>query len=97
LPTTADPPTGKQFIELAAKAFGTQPRYRILTRPMVWLGGLLDPTVRELYEMLYQYEFDYIFDSTKFTNAFNFRSTPYPDGVNQTEKVRMQCRSTLFG
>ena len=32
---------------------------------MLWLAGWFDTTVRELYEMRYQYEFDYIFDSTK--------------------------------
>jgi nucleoside-diphosphate-sugar epimerase len=54
VPTAPDPPTGKQFIELAAREFGTQPKYRVLTRPMLWLAGWFDTTVRESYEMLYQ-------------------------------------------
>jgi len=33
VPTAPDPPTGKQFIELVAQEFGTQPKYRVLTRP----------------------------------------------------------------
>ena len=52
VPTAPDPPTGKQFIELVAKEFGTQPKYRVLTRPMLWITGWFD-TYQELYEMLY--------------------------------------------
>ncbi len=39
VPTSPDPPTGKQFIELVAKEFGTQPMCRVLNRPMLWLAG----------------------------------------------------------
>ena len=84
VPTAPDPPTGKQFIELVAKEFGTQPKYRVLTRPMLWIAGWFDTTIRELYEMLYQYEGDYIFDSTKFTKAFRFQPMFYAEGVRRT-------------
>jgi nucleoside-diphosphate-sugar epimerase len=90
VPTAADPPTGKQFIELVAKEFGTQPKYRVLTRPMLRLAGWFDTTVRELYEMLYQYEFDYIFDSTKFTETFRFQPTSYAEGVRRTAQSYRQ-------
>jgi nucleoside-diphosphate-sugar epimerase len=87
VPTAGDPPTGKQFIGLVANAFHTEPKYRVLSRPMVWLAGRFDPNVRELYEMLYQYEFDYVFDSTKFVKAFGFQPTPYADGVARTAEA----------
>ena len=90
VPTAPDPPTGKQFIELAAKEFGTQPKYRVLTRPMLWLAGWFDTTVRESYEMLYQYESEYIFDSTKFTKAFRFQPTSYAEGVRRTAQAYRQ-------
>ncbi len=90
VPTAPDPPTGKQFIELVAQEFGTQPKYRVLTRPMVWVAGWFDRTVRELYEMLYQYESDYIFDSTKFTKAFGFHPTSYAEGVHRTAQAYRQ-------
>ena len=57
---------------------------------MVWLAGRFDTTVRELYEMLYQYEFDYIFDSTKFTKAFRFQPTPHAEGVSRTAQADRQ-------
>jgi nucleoside-diphosphate-sugar epimerase len=90
VPTAPDPPTGKQFIELVAKEFGAQPKYRVLTRPMLWMAGWFDTTVRELYEMLYQYEAEYIFDSTKFTKAFRFQPTFYPEGVRRTAQANRQ-------
>ena len=40
--------------------------------------------IRELYEMLYQYEDDYIFDSSKFTKTFRFQPTAYAEGIRRT-------------
>ncbi len=88
VPTASDPPTGKQFIELVAKEFGREPKYQVLTRPMLWVAGWFDTTVRELYEMLYQYEFDYVFDSTKFAKAFRFQPTSYAEGVRRTAQAQ---------
>jgi nucleoside-diphosphate-sugar epimerase len=89
VPTAPDPPTGRQFIELVAYQFGRLPKYRVLTRPMLKVGGWFDTTVRELYEMLYQYEFDYVFDSTKFTKVFGLQATSYSEGVGRTAEA---CR-----
>src|SRR6266849_1707980 len=52
VPTAPDPPAGMEFIELAANELHTQPKYRVLSRPMVWLVGRFDIASRELYEML---------------------------------------------
>jgi nucleoside-diphosphate-sugar epimerase len=90
VPTASDPPTGKELIELAAKEFGTQPKYRVLTRPMVWAAGWFDTTVRESYEMLYQYEFDYVFDSTKFMEAFASPPASYAEGVHRSAQAYRQ-------
>jgi hypothetical protein len=40
-----------------------------------------------LYEMLYQYEFDYVFDSTKFMKAFRHEPTSYADSVRRTAQA----------
>jgi nucleoside-diphosphate-sugar epimerase len=90
VPTAPDPPTGKELIELVANEFGTQPKYRVLSRPMIWVAGWFDTTTRELYEMLYQYEVDYVFDSTKFTKAFRFQPTSYPEGVHRVAQAYRQ-------
>ena len=53
---------------MAAKELGMQPKYRIINRPMFKVAGWFDTATRELFEMPYQCEFDYAFDSTKFTS-----------------------------
>ena len=81
LPTAAPALTGKQFIETAAQAFGVLPKYRVLSRPMLKVVGWFNPLVCELYEMLYQNDSPYLFDSSKFGRAFGFAGTPYSDGI----------------
>ncbi len=84
LPTAPNPPTGRDFVAMAAKALGVEPRYRVLNRTMVKLGGLFDSNVRETYEMLYQSDSAYLFDSSKFARAFGFSGTPYEEGIRLT-------------
>ena len=84
LPTAPEPPTGKEFVAMAARAFGVPPRYTVLKPWMLRMVGLFDATVRELPEMLYQSAFPYIFDSTKFTRTFRVDATPYQKGADQT-------------
>jgi nucleoside-diphosphate-sugar epimerase len=82
--TTPNPPTGKEFIAMAANELGVAPRYRVLTRPMVRLIGWFNPLVGEVYEMLYQNDSPYVFDSSKFARAFSFSGTPYAEGIRAT-------------
>jgi hypothetical protein len=48
---------------------------------MLRVAGLFNPLVRESYEMLYQSDAPYLFDSTKFAREFGFTATPYPEGI----------------
>ncbi len=81
LPTTSDPFTGKEWIESIAKELGVKPKYQVASKFMVRLLGLFVPVMRELVEMIYQYDRDYVFDSTKFETKFNFKPTPYLEGI----------------
>ena len=84
VPTSGNPPTGTEFIRMVAGEFGVPPRYRLLRRPMVRMAGWFDRTIHETYEMLYQSEYDYVFDSAKFEKAFKFQPTPYAEGIRIT-------------
>lgn len=86
LPTDKNVLTGKEFLELSAKAFGVEPKYLVLKKWMIQMAGYFVPVVKESYEMLYQNEYDYLFDSTKFERAFNFKPTSYQDGIAETVK-----------
>ena len=84
LPSDKNVLTGKEFIELSAKAFGVKPEYTVLKKWMITVVGLFNSNVRESVEMLYQNDSDYLFDSTKFEKAFNFRPTSYEEGIIKT-------------
>jgi len=84
LPSDKNVLTGKEFIELSAEAFGVKPEYTVLKKWMIKMAGLFNSNVRESVEMLYQNDSDYLFDSTKFENAFNFRPTSYEEGIIAT-------------
>lgn len=84
MPTASHPPTGKEFIAMAAKEFGIEPRHRVLNRAMLRLAGWFDRTIAESYEMLYQSDSEYLFDSTKFSRAFVFEPTSYAEGIRIT-------------
>jgi nucleoside-diphosphate-sugar epimerase len=81
LPTAPNPPAGREFIEMAAKEFGVAPKFRVLSRPMLRLAGWFKPLIGESYEMLYQSDSRYLFDSTKFAKEFGFAGTSYPEGI----------------
>ena len=81
VPTAPKPPDGGEFLRLAAKEFALEPKYRVLSRPLIKIGGLFNSDVRESYEMLYQSDSPYVFDSSKFTKAFGQEPTSYAEGV----------------
>ncbi|HTX76369.1 MAG TPA: NAD-dependent epimerase/dehydratase family protein [Terracidiphilus sp.] len=84
LPTAPAPLTGREFLLKAADVLGVKPKYRVLRRPMLRVAGWFNPMVRELYEMLYQNDSPYIFDSSKYARAFGFAGTPYAEGIRAT-------------
>jgi nucleoside-diphosphate-sugar epimerase len=84
VPATPNPLTGKEFVALAAKEFGVAAKYRVLSRPILRIAGWFDPLVAESYEMLYQSDSPYLFDSSKFAREFGFAGTPYADGIRTT-------------
>lgn len=84
LPTASPPPTGEEFIKMVGGELGVEPSYKILRKWMLRLAGVTNNAIRESFEMLYQSEFDYIFDSSKFEKRFGFTPTPYEKGIEET-------------
>lgn len=90
LPTDS-PVSAETLIHIIANALGLPPDYEVLNKLMIKTAGLFNRTVQESYEMLYQYESNYYFDSTKFNDFFNFRPTTYFNGIAvtvQTLKIK---------
>ncbi|MGB5273877.1 MAG: NAD(P)H-binding protein [Flavobacteriaceae bacterium] len=86
LPTAANPFTGKQWIETIAAEMNVKPSYRVAPKFLVRLLGLFMPIMRETVEMMYQYDRDYVFDSSKFEKRFKMKPTPYLLGVKEIVK-----------
>lgn len=87
LPTDKNALTGKQFIEMAAKEFGVAPKYTLLKKWILRMVGMFNKIIKESNEMLYQNEFDYLFDSSKFDKRFDFKTTTYEEGIKETVKA----------
>lgn len=83
LPTAKDPLTGKEWVENIAREMGVKLKYRVVGKTMMKFIGLFSSTMRESYEMLYQYDKDYVFNSNKFEENFSFAPTPYLEGIRQ--------------
>lgn len=83
LPTSPDPFTGKQWIEAIAGELHVAPHYTVASKFMVRLMGLFVPVMKEMIEMIYQNDRDYVFDSGKFEKRFGFKPTPYLDGIRE--------------
>jgi hypothetical protein len=84
---TAPVLTGKQFIEMAATIYKTKPSYFSLRKWMLWVIGKFMKVVAGTVEMYYQYDHDYIFDSSKFEKRFNFKPTPYAEGIKRMSET----------
>lgn len=92
LPTAAPALTGSDFIKRVAAELGREPRFKVLPGWMIRLGGVFDRTTKELYEMLYQYQYDYWFDSTKFEKAYDLKPTSYEEGIRATAASHLNQR-----
>jgi nucleoside-diphosphate-sugar epimerase len=86
LPADMNILTGKQIVEIAAGELNTKPNIMVLPKLMIRMAGLFNPIIKESIEMLYQYESDYIFDSSKFDKGFAFNKVLYQDGIRNCLK-----------
>jgi len=81
VPTTKEKITGQNWIALFAHELAVEPRVQHIPNWMLRLIGLFMPAMREFPEMMYQYEQDYIFDSSKFEKRFGWSATKPTEGV----------------
>lgn len=86
LPTSDEFVSGRKAIEITANILNQPYKVQILKKWMLKMVGMFNPTVKELLEMQYQYENDYIFDSSKFQQNFSFKPTTYEIGIKESLK-----------
>lgn len=84
LPSASPAITANNFISIAAKYMNAKAKIQVLPKWLIRMLGLFVPIMKEMNEMLYQNEFPYEFDSSKFEKAFQFKPTSYEEGIRQT-------------
>ena len=81
LPTSREPMSGERFVRLACEIAGRPYRLQVAPPWMLRLMGLFVPVLRENGEMMYQFEHDYRFDSSRIEAVFGLTATPYREGI----------------
>ena len=82
--TSQESITGEQYVRMACEIAGQPYKIQPLPKWGVRTLGLFVPVLREFVEMMYQYENDYFFDSSKFEKAFSMTATSYKTGIAET-------------
>ncbi len=87
LPTASDPFTGKEWIDEIARELNVTPKIQVAPIFLIRIMGIFSPIMRELAEMMYQYDRDYVFDGSKFEKRFNFKPTSYLEGIKEIVRI----------
>ena len=84
--TSKEPITGEAYVRIACELSHRPYAVQVVPRWMLSLMGIFVPVVRENMEMLYQFEYDYRFDSSKAERALGLSATGYREGIAATLK-----------
>lgn len=84
LPTDKNILTGRELISIFTKEMKIEKKVSVLPMWLLKIIGWFVPLLREMPEMMYQYDQDYFFDSSKFDKRFDFKTTTYQEGIKQT-------------
>lgn len=82
--TSREAMTGEKYVRIACELAGRPYALQVAPRWMLFLMGVFVPVVRENMEMLYQFEHDYRFDSSKAERALGLAATEYREGIAAT-------------
>lgn len=73
--------TTRQFVEAVFRTLGQPVKISRAPRLAIAFAGLFDANARELKEMLYQFERDFVMDSSRFEKAFGAQATPIDEAI----------------
>ena len=79
--TSKEPMSGERYVRLACELANRPYGLQVAPRWLLRLMGLFVPVLRENMEMMYQFEHDYRFDSTKAERALGLTATAYREGI----------------
>ena len=84
MPTTKEPLTGADFARLACELAQQPEKLQVAPRWVLKILAMFVPVLRENQELMYQFDYDYRFDSSKIESAFGLQATPYRQGVRES-------------
>ncbi len=76
--------TTRKFVEAVYRTLGKPVKMSRAPRLAIALAGLFDANAKELKEMLYQFETDFVMDSSRFEKVFGVRATPLDEAIRAT-------------
>jgi nucleoside-diphosphate-sugar epimerase len=76
--------TTRQFIELICTESGQSPHIQAAPRLLIQGLGLFSPLMRELAEMMYEFDEPFIVDNSRFEKAFGSPATPLAESIPAT-------------
>ena len=84
LPVDMNSLTGREWVKLFSDEMKTSDKVQVLPLWSLNLLGVFVPILKEMAEMMYQFDRPYNFDSSKFMNRFQFSPTSNKEAVQQT-------------
>lgn len=93
LPSDPTPLSGRDFVQIAAEAFKAKFNFKVLPKWLIQVFGLFVPEMGEAVEMLYQNQYDYLFDSSKYVRHFRYPATTYQEGIQITVDYLQQQKA----
>jgi nucleoside-diphosphate-sugar epimerase len=87
--------TTRQFVETIFEEAGKPARIQAAPKIVLRVMGLFNPGMREMIEMLYEFEEPFVVDDSKFEQAFGEQATPLKEAIGET--VRWYRTKRLAG
>jgi nucleoside-diphosphate-sugar epimerase len=81
---SAETITTRQFVELVENEIGRPVQVRTAGKTMMRVIGLFNPEVREIVELMYEFEEPFIIDHSRFVSAFGNGVTPHAAAIKET-------------
>jgi nucleoside-diphosphate-sugar epimerase len=76
--------TTREFVEMIFEEVGKPARIQAAPKILLRAMGLFNPGMREMIEMLYEFEEPFVVDHSKFEEAFGEHATPLREAIGHT-------------
>jgi nucleoside-diphosphate-sugar epimerase len=76
--------TTRQFVEMIFEEVGKPARVQAAPKILLRAMGLFNPALREIIEMLYEFEEPFVVDDSRFEREFGEQATPLREAIQRT-------------